>query len=49
MGTIAGIPAFISVGVMLVLSGFGLWHSRRVPPTQVVFSDTDELIPAGVS
>ncbi|MDQ2750852.1 MAG: hypothetical protein M3Y44_15195 [Actinomycetota bacterium] len=36
MGTIAGIAAlcaFIAAGVLLVLAGLGLWHSRRVSPT----------------
>lgn len=36
MGSIAGIAAiaaFIGAGVMLLLGGLGLWHSRRVPPT----------------
>jgi hypothetical protein len=35
MGTIAGIAAiasFIGAGVMLLLSGLGFWHGRRVTP-----------------
>ena len=35
MGMIAGIAAiaaFIAGAVMLVLSGLGLWHARRVSP-----------------
>ncbi|HZU72647.1 MAG TPA: hypothetical protein VE990_07735 [Acidimicrobiales bacterium] len=31
---IAGVCAFALAGVMLVLSGFGLWHLRRVPAEQ---------------
>jgi len=36
MGAIAGIAAiaaFIAAALMLILSGFGLWHARRVSPT----------------
>jgi hypothetical protein len=41
MGSIAGfaaIAAFIAAGVMLVLSGLGLYHSRKVAPTTEVFA-----------
>jgi hypothetical protein len=41
MGTIAGIAAvaaFIGAGVMLVLGGIGLWHARRVPVENEVFT-----------
>lgn len=47
MGRIAGIAAvvsFIGAAVMLILSGFGLWHSRRVPPTQPAFNSKHEQI-----
>ncbi len=41
MGTIAGIAAiaaFIAGAVMLVLSGLGLWHARRVSPAAEILS-----------
>ena len=41
MGTIAGIAAiaaFIAAAVMLLLSGLGLMHSRRVSPTTEILS-----------
>ena len=41
MGTIAGIAAigaFIAAGVMLVLSGLGLLHARRVSPAAEILS-----------
>ena len=41
MGTIAGIAAiaaFIAAGVMLVLSGLGLLHSRRTSPAAEILS-----------
>jgi hypothetical protein len=41
MGTIAGIAAigaFIAAAVMLVLSGLGLLHARRVSPDAEIFS-----------
>lgn len=40
LGTIAGIAAvaaFVGAGVMLLLSGLGLWHSRRIAPETEVF------------
>jgi hypothetical protein len=40
IGDIAGyaaIAAFVAAGVLLVLSGFGLYHSRRVPVSKEVF------------
>lgn len=52
MGTIAGIAAiaaFIGAGVMLLLSVLGLWHSRRVPPIQAVFTGHSEHAPAEAS
>ncbi len=48
MGRLAGIAAvvsFVGAGLMLVLSGLGLWHSRRVPPNEVAFDPTHERIP----
>ena len=48
MGTIAGIAAvaaFIAAAVMLVLSGLGLWHSRRVAPSTEVLTGQHERIP----
>ncbi len=48
MGTIAGIAAvaaFIAAAVMLVLSGLGLWHSRRVSPATEVMTGQHERIP----
>jgi hypothetical protein len=36
LALIASIVAFGGAGVMLVLSGLGLWHSRRVDPGVVV-------------
>jgi len=47
MGTIAGIGAlvaFVGGGVILLLSGFGFWHSRRVPATEKVFDGSHEKI-----
>lgn len=47
MGTIAGIAAvvaFVSGGVMLILAGLGLWHSRRVAPQQQVLDGSHEAI-----
>ena len=41
MGMIAGIAAiaaFIAGAVMLVLSGLGLWHARRVSPAAEILS-----------
>ena len=49
MGTIAGIAAlaaFIAAGVMLILGGLGLWHSRRVQPSVELLHDRHETIPA---
>jgi len=40
MGTIAGIAAlaaWIAAGVMLILGGLGLWHSRKTPETSEIF------------
>jgi hypothetical protein len=34
--------------LMLLLSILGLWHSRRVPPTQEAFVRRDERRTAGV-
>jgi len=47
MGTIAGIGAvvaFVGGGVILLLSGFGLWHSYRVPTTKKIFDGSHEKI-----
>jgi hypothetical protein len=41
MATIAGIAAvvaFVGAGVMFVLGGLGLWHSRRVPETEEILT-----------
>lgn len=41
MGTIAGIAAlaaFIAAGMMLLLGGLGLWHSRKISPTEEIFA-----------
>jgi hypothetical protein len=49
MGTIAGIAAigaFIAAGVMLVLSGLGLLHARRVSPEAEVLSGHPAHTPA---
>ncbi|MCW2496756.1 hypothetical protein [Jatrophihabitans sp.] len=51
MGTIAGIAAivsFVGAGVMLLLAGLGLWHSRRPSADEAVFGGTHEAIPAAV-
>jgi hypothetical protein len=51
MGMIAGIAAivaYLAAAVMLILSGLGLWHSRRTPATQTIFTPT-ERTPATVS
>ena len=52
MGTIAGIAAigaFLGAALMLVLSGFGLWHSRRDPDARARSSESPAVgpIPAG--
>ena len=47
MGTIAGIAAIVSyvgAALILLLSGLGLWHSRRVPATERVFDGSHEAI-----
>ena len=49
MATIAGIAAlsaFIAAGVMLILGGLGLWHSRRVRPETELLHNRHESIPA---
>ena len=33
---IASIVSFVLAGVTLLLSGFGLWHSRRVPAEEEI-------------
>jgi hypothetical protein len=51
MGTIAGIAAvvsFIGAGVMLILAGLGLWHSRRTTETEEVFGGAHEALPAAI-
>jgi hypothetical protein len=48
IGGIAAIAAFIGAGVMLLLSTLGLWHSRRVAPTEEAFVRHDERRTAGV-
>jgi hypothetical protein len=51
MGSIAGIAAiiaYLAAAVMLILSGLGLWHSRRTPATQTIFAPT-ERAPATIS
>lgn len=52
MGAIAGIAAigaFIGALIMLILSGLGLWHSRRAPEAHVSATETPaaEPMPAG--
>jgi hypothetical protein len=52
MATIAGIAAivaFVGAGVMLLLAGLGLVHSRRTPATETVFVAPHERELAGVS
>jgi hypothetical protein len=51
MATIAGfaaIAAFIGAFVMLLLSGLGFWHGRRVPREQTVFTGDLDRIPVAV-
>ena len=51
MGGIAGIAAivaYLAAGMMLLLSGLGLWHSRRTPANQTIFGPT-ERAPATIS
>jgi hypothetical protein len=47
MATIAGIAAlaaFIAAGVLLLLTGLGLWHSGRVSEDETVFDGSHEAI-----
>jgi hypothetical protein len=42
VGNIAGIAAWVAFGgavILLILAGFGFWHSRRVVPGTTVFDD----------
>ena len=51
MGMIAGIAAlcaFIAGGVLLLLAALGLWHSRRVSPTDEIPAVHRELVGAAV-
>lgn len=51
MGVIAfwaAIVSFIGAGILLVLSGFGLYHSRRVPPTAEILTGHADKVPAKV-
>jgi len=51
IATIAGIAAivsFIGAGIMLLLAGLGLWHSRRVDADVEVLSRLGAKIPAPV-
>ncbi len=51
MGTIAGIAAiiaFVGALIMLLLSGLGLWHSRRVPDGQSGSTDSPAVEPLPV-
>jgi hypothetical protein len=47
MGSIAGIAAlaaYISAGVLALLSGLGLWHARRTPPNKEILTGQHEAI-----
>jgi hypothetical protein len=49
MGYIAGIAAicsFVLAGVMLILSGLGFWHLRRVSPAEEIFTAPATTQPA---
>ena len=51
MGTIAGIAAvvaFVGALIMLLLSGFGLWHSRRAPGSPAGSTDSAAVEPIPV-
>ena len=51
MGFIAGIgavAAFVAAGLMLILGGLGLIHSRRTPPAEEVFGAPVQRTPASV-
>ncbi|HVM67482.1 MAG TPA: hypothetical protein VMU14_21600, partial [Acidimicrobiales bacterium] len=44
IGQIAGIAAiasFVLAAVMAVLTGFGIWHLRKVSPTDEIFESED--------
>lgn len=41
----ASIAAFVLAGLMALLVGLGLWHSRRVPETAELFSHQGEKLP----
>jgi hypothetical protein len=47
MGNVAGIAALVAFGggaVLLVLAGFGFWHSRKVTDTATVLDGSHEAI-----
>jgi hypothetical protein len=51
MGVIAmwaALVSFLGAGVMLVLAGLGLRHSRRARPTATVFGEHEALNPTTV-
>lgn len=52
MGTIAGIAAiaaFAAAVVMLLLSGLGMWHARRIPPTREILATHPDHAPDPVN
>jgi hypothetical protein len=46
---IAAIVAFAGAGVLLILSGLGIAHERRVPAEAEIFTKTATPIPAAVA
>jgi hypothetical protein len=49
MGVIAfwgALVSFIGAGILLILSAFGLYHARRVPPTAEILTGQTQKVPA---
>jgi hypothetical protein len=49
MGVIAfwgALVSFIGAGILLILSAFGLYHARRVPPTAEILTGQTHKVPA---
>lgn len=42
----AAIASFAAAGFMLILTGLGFWHARKVPPTEQILGPPAERVPA---